>query len=45
MYGTTVPYPTPYRYYANGIDITYYIMNELPLPKGVNTQVLEIVVR
>lgn len=26
--------PTTYRYYQNGQDVTYYVMNNLPLPSS-----------
>ena len=25
-------YATPYRYYINGFDATWYIMNNIPVP-------------
>jgi len=24
--------PTPYRYYQNGLDVTFCVMNNMPLP-------------
>lgn len=36
-------YATEARYYINNIDVTYYIMLQLPLPSGLNLRFFEIV--
>lgn len=34
MFYITKEINTPYRYYQNGLDVTYYVMNQLALPMG-----------
>lgn len=38
-------YYTPYRYYYNGLDVTWYIMNDLEPPLGFRLDILDIIVR
>lgn len=42
MWDINKPCLTPYRYICNGIDVTVYVMNKLPLPKGLNDKFFEI---
>ena len=42
MYGLNKAYSTAYRYYINGHDVTFFVMNELNLPKGLDSLTLKI---
>lgn len=43
IYGINAPIATPYRYYQNGIDVTFEVMNGLALPHSV--RFFEVTVR
>lgn len=45
MIGIHKPYSTPYRYYIQGFDVTFFIVNKLELPKGLNDLYFEVIVK
>lgn len=38
-------YATPYRYFLNGLDVTYWVMNEITPPGGWYNRFFEIEAR